>query len=281
MSVRALALTLGVSQLLGACDPSDGVRPAGPSSVESRSKGEATAQRGKISSQAPSSSSLGGEGEGDDVAVLIEWLLDDSRQLDGVRFADVIQATSGKEILPFSRNEDPVVDEIYGAISMAMGASLLVLNGEESPIRNLGRINEASRYFEEEMMTRLEAIEGFRCSVPPLADGKEQRSGYPDLKLVHEASGRVTYIDPKLFEETSIKSSLRTFYFEPKTKTNKVLDDAHHLLIGIAHDGNTGHWKFTTWHPVDLSEFRVRLKAEFQASNKDLYREEHLVPKEK
>ena len=217
--------------------------------------------------------------QGGDIEALIGWLLDDSRQLDSVPFPTVIKATTGKQILPIDFEGDPVSAEIAGALRQAMDATVIELNKEDSPVRKQRRINEASRFFEDEMQARLNAMEGFSCAIPRLADGKEQRSGYPDLKLVHKASGRVAYIDPKLFEDKSIKSSLRTFYFEPKTKTNKVLEDAHHILVGIAHDGNAQKWQFTSWHAVDLSGFKVRLKAEFQASNKDLYKDDLIFGK--
>ena len=206
-----------------------------------------------------------------DISNLIEWLLDDSRQLDGVPFPDVIRATTGKEILPMKDQADPVCAAITKALSSAMDATLVTLNKEDSPVLQQRRINEASKYFEEEMLRRLDALDDFSCGYPTLVDGRVQRSGYPDLKLVHKPSGRVAYIDPKLFEDKSMRSSLRTFYFEPKTRTNKVLENAHHILVGISHDGNSGKWKFTSWHAVDLAEFKVRLKAEFQAGNKDLY----------
>jgi hypothetical protein len=54
-------------------------------------------------------------------------------------------------------------------------------------------------------------------------------------------------------------------------QTLKITDDAVHLLAGIEHDGKDGQWTFTGWRLVDLSKLRVRLKAEFQASNADLY----------
>ena len=72
-------------------------------------------------------------------------------------------------------------------------------------------------------------------------------------------------------------SSLRTFYFTPKDETSKIQDDAHHILIGIEHDGRVGNWKFTAWKLVDLYNFRVRLKAEFQGSNRDLYQKELIL----
>ena len=104
-----------------------------------------------------------------------------------------------------------------------------------------------------------------------------QRSGYPDLRLIEQASGSVFYLDPKLVEEGSESSTLRTFYFEPKNETLKITDDAVHLLIGIEHDGKAGAWTFTGWRLVDLSTLKVRLKAEFQASNAQLYRKSILT----
>ena len=44
-----------------------------------------------------------------------------------------------------------------------------------------------------------------------------------------------------------------------------------HLLVGIEHDGKEPLWTFTGWRLVDLSKLRVRLKAEFQATNAGLY----------
>jgi len=36
-------------------------------------------------------------------------------------------------------------------------------------------------------------------------------------------------------------------------------------------------WKITRWDLVDLSHFKVKLKAEFQGSNRDMYRAEPIV----
>ncbi len=79
---------------------------------------------------------------------------------------------------------------------------------------------------------------------------------------------------PTTTSSTAANSTLRTFYYEPRELTGKIHDDACHLVLGIAHDGKDGAWRFTGWKLVDLFEFRVRLKAEFQASNKELYRRE-------
>jgi hypothetical protein len=98
------------------------------------------------------------------------------------------------------------------------------------------------------------------------------------LRLVETATNRVFYLDPKLYAVGSRDSSFRTFYFEPKITTNKVRDDAVHLLIGFEHEPKSaGHWNFIRWDPVDLAYFKVRLKAEFQGSNRDIYRPEAII----
>ena len=61
--------------------------------------------------------------------------------------------------------------------------------------------------------------------------------------------------------------------------TNKVRDDAVHLVIGFEHEPREKNvaWKFTRWDLVDLARFKVKLKAEFQGSNRDMYRPEPIV----
>jgi hypothetical protein len=119
------------------------------------------------------------------------------------------------------------------------------------------------------------------------------------LRIVDLESKRVFYLDPKLYAAGSRESSFRTFYFEPKKATNKVHDDAVHFIVGFQHesrnaaaslsrggsDSNTATerrdynpmWRFTRWDLVDLSRFEVKLKAEFQGSNRDMYRPEAIV----
>lgn len=77
-----------------------------------------------------------------------------------------------------------------------------------------------------------------------------QRSGYPDLRLIDLETKRVFHLDPKLYATGSRESSFRTFYFEPKVATNKVREDAVHLIVGFEHEAKSGgHWNFTRWGP--------------------------------
>ena len=98
------------------------------------------------------------------------------------------------------------------------------------------------------------------------------------MRIVDLASHKIFYLDPKLYAAGSRDSSFRTFYFEPKVATNKVRDDAVHLVVGFEHAARTNvRWKFTRWDLVDLSQFKVKLKAEFQGSNRDIYRPEAVI----
>jgi hypothetical protein len=201
---------------------------------------------------------------------LVTTLMNDEHELKGVPFSNVVYAATGKRVIPLDPT-NAADRALISRISHALDAVLLKLNSADSPAKTKRRINEVSALFESAIKAELNAIDGFECDFPKLASGAHQRSGYPDLRLVDKKTGGVCYLDPKLYERGSRASSLRTFYFEPKRETNKILDDAHHFIVGIEHDGKTGAWRFLNWELVDLASFRVKLKAEFQAGNRDLY----------
>ena len=210
------------------------------------------------------------------VSALVTTVLNGGGSFRDVPFAELIEASTGKQVLPMSP-DDPVDGEILSIIDEAMGKVLLRFNRDDSETYAASRINEVSAFFENALIEELDRAPEFECNHPRTTAGNLQRAGYPDLMISHRESGRVVYLDPKLVQEGSMNSSLRTFYFTPQTETNKVLHDANHLLVGIEHDGNTGKWRYLRWHLVDLSGFKVRLKAEFQASNEDLYRPELII----
>ena len=211
------------------------------------------------------------------VQTLIPWLLDESSALKGIPFSEVIAATSGKRVLAIDR-ADKDTQRILAEIGHALDDVLVAMNAPDSPARSAKRVNEMSSHFENALRDALNKHPGFACDFPKTAEGRVQRSGYPDLRLVDKATGRVLYLDPKLFAAASRKSSLRTFYFEPKRETNKVNDDAHHLIAGISHEkADVSGMQFTHWELIDLANFRVKLKAEFEGSNADLYRPEAVV----
>jgi hypothetical protein len=211
------------------------------------------------------------------VDALVPWLLDNNQQLQGIPFPDVIVAATGKRVLPIdgkSEIDRRVIKQVSGVLDEVVKR----MNAPESPMQNVARINEVSSHVEDLLRELLNATPGLSCDFPRTSEGHIQRSGYPDLRIVDVASQRLFYLDPKLYAAGSRESSFRTFYFEPKTATNKVRDDAVHLLVGFEHEVKSGgRWNFTRWDLVDLADFKVRLKAEFQGSNKDIYRPEAII----
>jgi hypothetical protein len=205
-----------------------------------------------------------------DTSSLVRSLLSENLDRRRFRFSEVVSATSGKRAIPLDPS-DPVHQRILDAIEQAVAESVDLHNRPDSPVRGLRRINEASRHFEDAILSHLNQHNGIACGIPANRRGEEQRSGYPDLRITDQETGTVFYLDPKLVDRTSWQSTLRSFYFAPKTGTLKITDDAVHLLVGISHDGNDGAWTFGQFKLVDLSALQVRLKAEFQASNTDLY----------
>ncbi|HJY52438.1 MAG TPA: hypothetical protein VKD89_00300 [Candidatus Udaeobacter sp.] len=209
---------------------------------------------------------------------LIPWLLDENQQLRGIAFGEVIFDTTGKKVLPFDAN-NAIDQRVAKAISAACDETMRKLNAPDSAIQNVDRINEVSGHFEESLRELLNTTPGLRCDFPLTAEGKCSVQGYPDLRVTDVESKRVFYLDPKLYLAGSRDSTFRAFYFEPKKATNKVCEDAVHFVVGFEHEARVknGVWKFMRWDLVDLSRFTVKLKAEFQGSNRDMYRPESIV----
>jgi hypothetical protein len=207
----------------------------------------------------------------------VPWLLQEDQELREIPFSQVVFAATGKRVLaidPTKEEDRRVIKNISGVLNEVMRR----MNAADSPVQGVARINEASSHFEDMLRESLGRVPGFSCDFPRTSEERIQRSGYPDLRLVETNTKRVFYLDPKLYAAGSRDSSFRTFYFEPKIATNKVRDDAVHFLVGFEHEPrNGGRWNFTRWDLVDLAHFKVRLKAEFQASNRDIYKPEAVV----
>lgn len=227
---------------------------------------------GLLTAQEPLTSLIPRQSDPDTALVLS--LLGENLSKRTFSFPTVAMACSGKKVLPLTK--DPAHLRVTAAIGKAVSASINELNKSDSPARTMKRINECSELFEDAILKHLNEQPGINCMLPATREGNQQRSGYPDLRVVDQESKQVFYIDPKLVESGHLETTLRTFYFEPKNETLKINDDAVHLLVGIEHDGKVGEWTFSGWRLIDLSKLKVRLKAEFQASNAEVYQKSEL-----
>ncbi len=185
-------------------------------------------------------------------------------------FRELVYGVTGFGIVPFNPHDEGH-RKILSVLRKVVPAVLESLNREDSPVHDFARINEVSGLVEDMMKDKLDALDDFSCDFPANAQGRIQRSGYPDLRLVHLPTGTVVYIDPKLYAERNVRSTFRTFYYSPVRDTSKIGDDSLHILVGISHDADPERRTFTGWSLVDLSKLKVTLKAEFNASNADMY----------
>lgn len=213
-------------------------------------------------------------GENPALAPLLEILQSEETGRDSFLFADVVFEATGKRMLPGdSPAAMPFIDQLAEVVA---GVVREFNEAEENPIKGR-RINEGSSYFEDAILEKIRELPCWKADFPKTAQGREQRSGYPDIRAV-APDGSIFYLDPKLHKADSKTSSFRTFYYEPKTTTNKINDDAVHLLAGLGHNGGEGgKFQIVYWNLMDLSKLRVGLKAEFQASNQEMYQEEKLL----
>jgi len=124
---------------------------------------------------------------------LILWLLDEDQQLRGIPFSEVIFDTTGKRVLSFDANK-AADQRLAKAIGAACDETMKRLNAPNSAIQMVERINEVSSHFEDLLRELLNATPGLQCDFPLTAEGKVQRSGYPDLRIVDAESKRISSI---------------------------------------------------------------------------------------
>jgi hypothetical protein len=122
---------------------------------------------------------------------LIPWLLKEDNQLRGIPFAEVILNTTGKHVLAVNLSSE-IDQRIIKKIGAACDETLKRMNAPDSAIQNVSRINELSAHFEDMLRGLLTSTQGLSCDFPRTAEGRVQRPGYPDLRIVGLESKRVS-----------------------------------------------------------------------------------------
>ncbi len=120
----------------------------------------------------------------------------------------MILDTTRKRVLPVNPKVE-IDQRVIKQISAACDETIKRFNAPDSAVQNVSRINEVSSHFEDSLRQLLNAAPGLSCDFPRTAEGRMQRSGYPDLRIVDLASKRVFYLDPRLYVAGSRDSSFR------------------------------------------------------------------------
>ncbi len=187
-------------------------------------------------------------------------------EVSELKWRDVIKASTGKEVLKFNPETHYAINILDQWISENF--KLLQEIGETYS----GRVNEFGNFLEQKVE------ENFRHSeliFKPTENvlGRVQSVGYPDYKLSYLTN--TIYGDCKVVSTNTISSSQRSFYYQP-TKTGKILEDAPHFLLMFIREqkknsknknDNSPPFRIIDYKIVDLYDFNIEFKAEFQASN--------------
>ena len=156
------------------------------------------------------------------------------------------------------------------------------LDGNLNELSNLiemdyvGRPNELGNYLERVLMSRLDESLHFSVDMPRTEQGHKQAVGYPDGIIIDELRNVVAYFDVNIFQEKTRTSTLRSFYYQP-TNQSKISHDAPHFLVGFVvdslGDNNRSPFIIKDYEIVDIYDLEVNFKAEFNASNRDIYKQ--------
>ncbi len=185
-----------------------------------------------------------------------------------VPFSVIIEVATDKKVEAFDlRKDKALIDEISEL------ADLTMRNFHQNPIRKR-RINEVSNFLEKEFPKM------FSSNREKFLVLREVRqlggAGYPDEE-VEDLNGEIIYIDVKATQRPE-ESSPRDFYITPLKQTKrKVRRDAKHAILAFIIRGEPLNFRTVGWKLVDLSKIRVSMKPEFNADNREIYRNETIL----
>ena len=186
-------------------------------------------------------------------------------------FRDVINAATGHKILPFDDNSNQILEDIKSWLDVNLNELSNLIEMDY-----VGRPNELGNYLERVLMARLHESLNFSVDMPRTEQGNKQAVGYPDGIIVDQLRDVVIYFDVKILQEKTRTSTLRSFYYQPTNKS-KISHDAPHFLIAFIVDSildnNRSPFIIKDYEIVDIYDLEVNFKAEFNASNRDIYQD--------
>ncbi len=194
--------------------------------------------------------------------------------LKDVSFPVVIKAMSGHKVLSFDEKNNAdqkllknLKDAIYQATLTANTQGIFS-----------GRRNEVGNYIEPFVKNALNNC-GLKAGTPYNTQGNQQTTGYPDI-IIEDTMGRKIYLECKTYQQKSKDSPFRSFYFQA-SETSKITYDAMHLMVSFeieeAQRNNKNAFIPVSWQIYSLETLRVQMKAEFNASNKSMYKDSILL----
>jgi hypothetical protein len=196
--------------------------------------------------------------------ILLDRIREWQRAPEVVPLEAVVEALSGCRILDWQGE---------GTDGLIAAADAVVDRTARVPLV-ASRPNEVGNQLEGLVAAALGEA-GWGIDRPAGPSGRRRSAGYPDLEA--RAGGHAFYIEIKAFSPETRDSSQRSFYLSPSADF-KVTRDAFHLLVACEIiPVEPGSWAVRSVRWLDLHRLDVRLKHEFNASNRDLYGDAGLV----
>lgn len=191
-------------------------------------------------------------------------------------FKDVISSYSEKRMLKLKNSLTLSRIEMWAKefmIEYNKSPKALLENYELKGKKVPGRINEFGNLIEREFFDFL------------VEKGQEKHNlnsenGYPDG--LFKFGEDLVYLEIKTFSTKNTQTSQRSFYFS-FGKNCKIKNDASHILVGFEKSTSTVEFvtkdkrkikvpeEFIEVKTKDLRDLKVKLKIEFNASNKEIY----------
>lgn len=162
----------------------------------------------------------------------------------------------------------PVLDHQAESIEALEAAAVAALDAINEKGIIAGRVNEVGNAVEPFVIAALTA-HGFEADTPQARSGRRRSAGYPDIAAIRE--GDCFYLEVKTYHPSNEATTQRSFYLSPGDDP-KVTRPAFHLLIAFAMEpAGDNRYLARSVRLLDLSELPLKLKLEFNASNRDLY----------
>jgi len=143
--------------------------------------------------------------------------------LKNIPFNLVIEAVSGKKVIPFDINNQ----EHRDVLDLLKQAALTA--GTE--INKIGilrqRPNEDGNDVEPYVLNALKSL-GLNAEIPKGLKGKKKTTGYPDILFWYK--NNPYYLECKTYNNKNISTTQRSFYFSP-SEDFKVRHDALHFIL--------------------------------------------------
>ena len=186
-------------------------------------------------------------------------------------FPLVVQAMTDHAVYPIRADAEDDI-KLLGILSRSCIAA--VAHSRENPITT-NHPNDVSVHVEKILQNEL-WHRGAKTEIPQKEKGRSG-GGYPD-RIIWLKKDFPSYLEIKVSREENIGAgSARNFFYQP-TADSKIRYSARHLLAGFTiREIKEKQWELTRWKITDLWFLQVKLKPEYNADNREIYKSEAVL----